>query len=98
MIKIYNQIEEEFVKVTLEVRLWFLLPINSLPEMPDSSNYLFNLRKNKTVKSKLSNLLRMEDIIAIFNTSEQSSGFNHEYENWASEPKARTQNVQGTSD
>jgi hypothetical protein len=36
----------------------------------------------------------MEDIIAILNTSEQSSAFNHEYGGWASEPKARTPNVQ----
>jgi hypothetical protein len=33
-------------------------------------------------------------IIAIFNTSEQSSAFNHEYGSWASEPKARTPTVQ----
>jgi hypothetical protein len=29
-------------------------------------------------------------ITAIFNTSEQSSAFNHGYGSWASEPKART--------
>jgi hypothetical protein len=28
--------------------------------------------------------------ITIFNTSEQSSAFNHEYGSWASEPKVRT--------
>jgi hypothetical protein len=33
------------------------------------------------------------DAIAIFNTSEQSSAFNHEYASWASEPKARTPTV-----
>jgi hypothetical protein len=33
-------------------------------------------------------------LIAIFNTSEQSSAFNHEYVSWASEPKARTPTVQ----
>jgi hypothetical protein len=32
-------------------------------------------------------------IIAIFNTSEQSSAFNREYGSWASEPKARTPTV-----
>jgi hypothetical protein len=31
--------------------------------------------------------------IAIFNTSEQSSAFNHEYGSCASEPKARTPTV-----
>jgi hypothetical protein len=31
--------------------------------------------------------------ITIFNTSEQSSAFNHEYGSWASEPKARTPTV-----
>jgi hypothetical protein len=33
-------------------------------------------------------------IIAIFNTSEQSSAFNHEYGSWASEPKARIPTAQ----
>jgi hypothetical protein len=33
----WSQIEEEFVKVILEVRLWFLLAINSFPDIPDSS-------------------------------------------------------------
>jgi hypothetical protein len=31
--------------------------------------------------------------MAIFNTSEQSGAFNHEYGRWASEPKARTPTV-----
>jgi hypothetical protein len=38
----------------------------------------------------LLNVLHFSSIrIAIFNTSEQSSAFNHEYGSWASEPKAR---------
>jgi hypothetical protein len=32
-------------------------------------------------------------LIAIFNPSEQSSAFNHEYGSWASEPKASTPTV-----
>jgi hypothetical protein len=32
-------------------------------------------------------------LIAVFNTSDQSSAFNHEYVSWASEPKARTPTV-----
>jgi hypothetical protein len=36
---------------------------------------------------------RETETIAIFNTSEQSSAFNHEYGSWASEPKARTPTV-----
>jgi hypothetical protein len=41
--------------------------------------------------SLLNNLVQNQtQQIAIFNTSEQSSAFNHEYESWASEPKART--------
>jgi hypothetical protein len=53
------------------------------------------LQKIRIAKStKKSFFFALIGRIAISNTSEQSSAFNHEYGSWAAEPKARTPNVQ----
>jgi hypothetical protein len=49
-------------------------------------------RENTFSKIVVQAGFRSERVNSYFNTSEQSSAFNHEYGNWASEPKASTPN------
>jgi hypothetical protein len=52
----------------------------------------FNTTNLNSTQSKT--FISVQKLIAIFNTSEQSGAFNHEYGSWASEPKARTPTIQ----